>query len=440
MNTTKPERLVSLDAFRGFIMLLMASGGFGLASIAKQHSDSGVWQFIGHHTEHVEWTGCSLWDLIQPAFMFMVGVALPWSIAKRQACGQSFTAMLGHAFWRGLLLVLIAVFLTSAWRRETQWEFPNVLAQIGLGYPLLFLLAFTKSRTTLIAAFGVLAAYWLAFALYPLPAEDFDWAAVGVPADWTHLQGFGAHWEKNSNFAAAFDQSFLNLFPRSELFTHNRGGYQTLNFIPSLATMIFGLLAGRLLRSELSMIAKIKRLVVAGVLGILLGFLIDALGICANLQRHRTEGPTRGPGREDLLEGDIESQWRELAGLRDDVTITAVALCSDEIDQRCLRASNGFWLAGGTACEKDEAWILEASLDFIEGRHFSGSFRPSEQLGEINHWNVAERPPNVRVHRADENGDRWIDCIEHLRDPHRRKIWRDRHRPTASQRDSEQRL
>ena len=285
MNTTKPERLVSLDAFRGFIMLLMASGGLGLASIAKQHSDSGVWQFIGHHTEHVEWTGCSLWDLIQPAFMFMVGVALPWSIAKRQACGQSFTAMLGHAFWRGLLLVLIAVFLTSAWRRETQWEFPNVLAQIGLGYPLLFLLAFTKSRTTLIAAFGVLAAYWLAFALYPLPAEDFDWAAVGVPADWTHLRGFGAHWEKNSNFAAAFDQSFLNLFPRSELFTHNRGGYQTLNFIPSLATMIFGLLAGRLLRSELSMIAKIKRLVVAGVLGILLGFLIDALGICPLAKR-----------------------------------------------------------------------------------------------------------------------------------------------------------
>lgn len=285
MNTLKQERLVSLDAFRGFIMLLMASGGFGLASIAKQHSDSGVWQFIGHHTEHVEWTGCSLWDLIQPAFMFMVGVALPWSIAKRQACGQSFTAMLGHALWRGLLLVLIAVFLTSAWRRETQWEFPNVLAQIGLGYPLLFLLAFTKSRTTLIAAFGVLAAYWLAFALYPLPAEDFDWAAVGVPADWTHLQGFGAHWEKNSNFAAAFDQSFLNLFPRSELFTHNRGGYQTLNFIPSLATMIFGLLAGRLLRSELSMIAKIKRLVVAGVLGILLGFLIDALGICPIAKR-----------------------------------------------------------------------------------------------------------------------------------------------------------
>jgi predicted acyltransferase len=285
MNTLKQERLVSLDAFRGFIMLLMASGGLGLASIAKQHSDSGVWQFIGHHTEHVEWTGCSLWDLIQPAFMFMVGVALPWSIAKRQACGQSFTAMLGHALWRGLLLVLIAVFLTSAWRRETQWEFPNVLAQIGLGYPLLFLLAFTKSRTTLIAAFGVLAAYWLAFALYPLPAEDFDWAAVGVPADWTHLQGFGAHWEKNSNFAAAFDQSFLNLFPRSELFTHNRGGYQTLNFIPSLATMIFGLLAGRLLRSELSMIAKIKRLVVAGVLGILLGFLIDALGICPIAKR-----------------------------------------------------------------------------------------------------------------------------------------------------------
>lgn len=285
MNTTKPERLVSLDAFRGFIMLLMASGGLGLASIANQHPDSNVWQLLGHHTEHVEWTGCSLWDLIQPAFMFMVGVALPWSIAKRQANGQNFTTMLGHALWRGLLLVLIAVFLTSAWSRETRWELPNVLAQIGLGYPILFLLAFTKSRTTLIAAFVGLAAYWLVFALYPLPAENFDWAAVGVPADWPHLQGIGAHWDKNNNFATAFDQWFLNLFPRSEPFTHNGGGYQTLNFIPSLATMIFGLLAGRLLRSDLPMTSKLERLVIAGVMGIALGWLIDALGICPIVKR-----------------------------------------------------------------------------------------------------------------------------------------------------------
>lgn len=285
MSKAKPARLVSLDVFRGFIMLLMASGGLGLATIAKQHPDSGVWQFIGHHTEHVAWSGCTLWDLIQPAFMFMVGVALPWSVAKRKALGQRFVPMFGHAIWRGVLLILLAVFLSSAWSRETQWVFPNVLAQIGLGYPLLFLLASTGPRTPWIAAFGILFAYWIAFAFYPLPPSDFDWASVSVPADWPHLRGFAAHWEKGINFAADFDRWFLNLFPRSEPFTYNRGGYQTLNFIPSLATMIFGLTAGRLLHSDLPTPAKLKRLVAVGVLGILLGQMIATLGICPMVKR-----------------------------------------------------------------------------------------------------------------------------------------------------------
>jgi heparan-alpha-glucosaminide N-acetyltransferase len=148
---------------------------------------------LAAQSDHVAWSGCALWDLIQPAFMFMVGVAVPWSVANRQARGQSFARMLGHATGRAVLLVLLAVFLTSAWSRQTEWVFTNVLAQIGLGYPFLFLLAFTGPRTPWMAAFGILIAYWLAFALYPLPPADFDWKAVGVPADWAHLSGFAAH-------------------------------------------------------------------------------------------------------------------------------------------------------------------------------------------------------------------------------------------------------
>lgn len=282
----KPERLVSLDAYRGTIMLLMASAGFGLSTVARSYPDSAMWGFIGHQTSHVEWVGCSLWDLIQPAFMFMVGVALPFSVANRQARGQTFGPMLRHAIWRGVLLVLIAVFLsTGSSHRQTNWEFPNVLAQIGLGYPFLFLVAFTRARTTWIIAGIILLLYWLAFALHPLPAADFDWAAVGVPADWPHLQGFAAHWAKNANFAATFDVWFLNLFPRSEAFLFNAGGYQTLNFVPSLATMIFGLCAGRLLRSEIPLPEKIRRLVVAGMVGIVIGYLIGLSGLCPIVKR-----------------------------------------------------------------------------------------------------------------------------------------------------------
>ena len=285
LPAAKPERLLSLDAYRGAIMLLMASSGLGLAEVAKQFPASQVWQFLGHHADHAMWTGCTLWDLIQPAFMFMVGVALPWSLANRRARGAAFGQMFGHALWRSLVLVLLAVFLSSAGDRQTDWVFTNVLAQIGLGYPFLFLLAFARPRIQWLAALGILLGYWLLFCFYPLPPAAFDWASVGIGSDWSRLSGFAAHWEKNVNVAAAFDQRFLNLFPRDQLFLFNSGGYQTLNFIPSLTTMIFGLLTGQLLRSKLSLKQKLTRLFSFGLAGILLGKAIALAGLCPIVKR-----------------------------------------------------------------------------------------------------------------------------------------------------------
>ena len=281
-----PERLVSLDAFRGAIMLLMASSAFGVPQIARNFPDSAVWKFFGYEFEHAPWAGCTLWDLIQPAFMFMVGVALPWSVSNRQARGESFGRMFGHAAWRALLLIALAVFLTSAFSPQTQWIFTNVLAQIGLGYTFLFLLYFTQPRAQWLAAFGILFAYWLAFALHPVAPSGFDWKSVGVPDNWSHhLTGFAAHWEKNANFAASFDVWLLNLFPREKPFVFNVGGYQTLNFIPSLATMIFGMIAGRLLRSDAALSEKLKRLVLTGIAGMIMGAILHFAGLCPIVKR-----------------------------------------------------------------------------------------------------------------------------------------------------------
>ena len=58
--TAAPTRLASLDAYRGAIMLLMASGGLGLSEIAKEFPDSSVWQILGHQSDHVQWAGCAL--------------------------------------------------------------------------------------------------------------------------------------------------------------------------------------------------------------------------------------------------------------------------------------------------------------------------------------------------------------------------------------------
>ena len=262
----KPARLVSLDAYRGAIMLFMASGGLALPEVAKHFPDDPVWRFLAFNTDHVPWIGCSLWDLIQPSFMFMVGVAMPYSIASRRAKGDSEIKITFHVLYRAIFLVLLAIFLSSNWSKRTNFVFTNVLAQIGLGYAFLYLLLGRGVRVQLAALGGILIGYWLLFFLWPLPAVGFDYHSVGWKDDWQGLPGQLAHWDKNTNAAAAFDSWFLNLFPPAEPgkpFRFNEGGYQTLNFVPSLATMLLGLLAGEMLRTPKSKWQKLGWLVLA---------------------------------------------------------------------------------------------------------------------------------------------------------------------------------
>ena len=274
------QRLTSIDAFRGFVMFLMVAEVLHLSRVAEAVPESGFWAFLASQQSHREWVGCSLHDLIQPSFTFLVGVALPFSIASRMAKGQSFGRMLFHALWRSVLLVWLGIFLRSVGSSQTNYTFEDTLTQIGLGYPFAFLLAFRPGRVQWAALSIILAGYWAAWALYPAPGPDFNWAAVGVPADWPHhLSGFAAHWDKNSNLGQAFDAWFLNLFPRKEPFLYNGGGYLTLSFIPTLGTMIFGLMAGQWLRWEGQGIERVRRLVLVGAICIAGGCLLHFTGI-----------------------------------------------------------------------------------------------------------------------------------------------------------------
>jgi len=284
--TSAPPRLLSLDVFRGVTMLFMASEILHIPSVARRFPDSAVARILADQLDHRAWVGCVPWDLIQPAFMFMVGVSLPYSIASRQAKGQSFGRMFGHSAIRAFVLIALGIFLRSQGRPQTYFTFEDVLTQIGLGYVFLFLLAWTRPRIQLLAAAAILVGYWAAFALYPLPAPGFDTTTVGVRADWPHhVTGFAAHWDKNTNLAARVDQWFLNLFPRQQPFVYNGGGYLTLNFVPSLATMIFGLLAGGYLRGPGSGAQKVRTLVAWGVAGIVVGVLVHLAGLCPIVKR-----------------------------------------------------------------------------------------------------------------------------------------------------------
>src|ERR1700728_4081596 len=278
-------RNVAVDAYRGLVMLLMIGEVLRFAKISANYPDSLFWKILAFNQTHTEWSGCSLHDIIQPSFSFLVGVALPYSIRSRLRKGKLFPEMLAHTIWRSLLLIALGIFLRSLHSSQTYFTFEDTLTQIGLGYTFLFLLAFRPVRDQWIAFSAILFGYWLAWALYPAPEPGFDYAAVGVPADWHHLYtGFRAHWNKNSNFGQAFDVWFLNLFPREHPFVANDGGYLTLSFIPTLGTMILGLFAGQWFQAAAPR-QPIRKFVITGVILIALGLLFHLTGVCPIVKR-----------------------------------------------------------------------------------------------------------------------------------------------------------
>lgn len=285
-SMSKPVvRNVAVDAYRGLVMLLMMGEIMRFADTYAAHPGNLFWRILAYNQTHVEWAGMSLHDMIQPSFTFLVGVALPYSIASRTRQGQTFGRQLSHTLWRSLLLVFLGVFLRSISHPITYFTFEDTLSQIGLGYTFAFLLYFCRPRVQWIAFASILFLYWLAWALYPAPAPGFDYAAVGVPSDWHHnFTGFASHWNKNSNFGNAFDVWFLNLFPRESRFTFNRGGYLTLSFIPTLGTMLLGLIAGRWYR-ESSGRVPLKKFLFAGIGLAVLGLALHFTGICPIVKR-----------------------------------------------------------------------------------------------------------------------------------------------------------
>src|SRR5690242_13262156 len=297
-RTEPSTRLISLDAFRGLVMVLMLAEVMRLPVVAQAFPHSLFWRIVGFNTEHVEWQGCSLHDLIQPAFSFLVGAALPFSIASRRRKGQSFGVMVAHAAWRAVLLIFLGIFLRSLHSNQTYFTFEDTLTQIGLGYVFLFLLGFTRVRTQVLTLVLILILFWAVFALYPVPPASFDYPSVGVPQNWEHnYTGFLAHWNKNSNVSWAFDVWFLNLFPREHPFVFNEGGWSTLSFIPTIATMIMGLLAGEWLKAtgskqQDSKERKLQGMVIAGVALVLLGLVCQWAGICPIVKRVWTSSYT----------------------------------------------------------------------------------------------------------------------------------------------------
>lgn len=279
----KATRLASIDVYRGIVMLLVGLRLLQLDEVAVFFPDSAVWQFLGYHSAHVKWLGCSLNDLIHPSFAFLTGASLVFSISGRASKGQSRQTLVLHALRRSLILIFLGIFLRSQGRPMTNWTFEETLTQTGLGYMAVFALAFCQARTRWLWFGLLLLGHWLLYACYPVLPPHTDPTAFNVPEGWSHdFTGFFAHWNHNRNVGWAFDVWLLNLFPRVQPYVGYLGAYTTLNFIPTIGTMILGLTAGAWLKQGGPVV---RRLLVAGGLCFLAAAVLHLGGICPLLKR-----------------------------------------------------------------------------------------------------------------------------------------------------------
>jgi predicted acyltransferase len=241
----KTRRLVSLDAYRGLIMICLISVGFGLAAF-EGHPYLG---FLAVQVDHVQWQGTVFWDLIQPAFMFMVGVAMPFSYAKRRALGQSHNRVVLHGIQRAVLLIVIANAMATVQIGSPYIGFINVLDQIAIGYVLALLVLRRDYLTQGLVAAGILLVYTLAWIFYPGNGPGGPWAM------------------STQNLGGDFDLWMLG--------RHYSGYYVGLNAIPSTATIIFGIMCGRLVGSKIPPKRIMRILLGAGIGGIVLGLALS---------------------------------------------------------------------------------------------------------------------------------------------------------------------
>jgi predicted acyltransferase len=224
------KRYLALDAYRGFIMIMLVSGGFGFGAL-KAHP---IYGKIAAQLEHVPWEGAVFWDLVQPAFMFMVGVAMPFALARRMEQGTTFREVFSHIAWRSLKLILISQILISIASGVAGFQLINVLSQIAFTYFLCFLIMQLEFRWQALTAALLLAGHWALFVLFPGPDGAFS---------------------KTDNIGALIDRAVLGF--------NYRGYYVTINFISSTVTTLFGAWTGTLLISERTRARKLRILAAA---------------------------------------------------------------------------------------------------------------------------------------------------------------------------------
>jgi len=243
------SRLMSLDFFRGLTMFLLIAESTRIYDLLVAPELNGtVISAIGTQFHHHPWNGLRFWDLIQPFFMFIVGVAMPVSIGKRWERGDSWAATFRHALQRSFWLLFFGWALYCIEPGRLTFELWNVLAQLSFTYLVAFLMMRKSTQTQLVFTFALLLISELAYRLWPVP-------------------GFNEPFVPDHNFG-----SYVDLLLMGKL---SRGHWVAFNAVPTTAHTMWGVLAGQLLKSGRSPGQKIKTLVIAGLIGVVVGYALN---------------------------------------------------------------------------------------------------------------------------------------------------------------------
>ncbi|MDD2793258.1 MAG: DUF5009 domain-containing protein [Sediminibacterium sp.] len=229
-ETQKTERLYSLDALRGFDMFWIM-GAEEIAHALYKATGSPLAGAVSHQLTHPEWNGFALYDLIFPLFLFLAGVATPYSVGRELEQGKTKQQLLLRVFKRSMILVILGIFYNNGLSQLTPFNeirFSSVLGRIGLAYLFANIIYLYSGHRAQAAWFlGLIAGYWLLLKFAAAP--DF------APGDLT-MEG---------NFASYIDR--LIIPGRLYRGIHDPEGL--FSTIPAISTGLLGILAGTLLKS-----------------------------------------------------------------------------------------------------------------------------------------------------------------------------------------------
>jgi predicted acyltransferase len=267
-------RVVSLDVMRGIIMILLCGESCMVYVSLKNLNLASPLERLVDQFFHQPWYGLHFWDLVQPAFMFMAGAALYISYSRKLEKGSSWNKNLNHVLIRSFRLLLCGVLLHCVYAGKMVWELWNVLTQLSITTLIAYLIIGKSNSFQIIFSFGLLL---LTEVLYRF---------INVP-------GFNQPFIEHHNFGAYADMLLMGKI--------NPDGWVTINFIPTAAHTIWGVLAGKLLISERSVSNKLKILTSVGTLALILGFGLDLLNITPIIKRISTSSFALASGGWVLL-------------------------------------------------------------------------------------------------------------------------------------------